>query len=75
MFPFLNYIVKMSHLEGNPGEGWFMTLSHLSESVSFKAQPKKMCLEDNTAYYGNNIIMGRSNPQLSRDGHILLQYY
>ena len=28
---------------------------------------EKSCLEDNTAYFGNNIVMGGSNPQPSRD--------
>ena len=36
---------------------------------------KKSCLEDNTAYFGSNIIIGRSNPQLSRDEHILLHHF
>ena len=32
---------------------------------------KKTCLEDNTAYFGHNVVMGGGNPQPSRDGRIL----
>ena len=32
---------------------------------------KKSCLEDNTAYFGHNVVMGGGNPQPSRDGRIL----
>ena len=32
---------------------------------------KKSCLEDNTAYFGYNVVMGGGNPQPSRDGRIL----
>ena len=32
------------------------------------------CFEDDTAYFGNNRVVGSENPQPSRDGRVPLRY-
>ena len=34
---------------------------------STKCPPSCSCLEDNTAYFGNNLVSGKSNPKPSRE--------